>query len=210
MTDSAALPEVPGCDLLTAVRVWSSLKMNNMESRAEDRVEEVSTVVENTARDEQLLKEGRWKEDPGGFVVKAIVDGIWPEFLREQVAADVVTTNDAKTQPDIVIDIMRKNARAYRLVEDYEIWKTEKENRKLPVVHAVAAGMRSFMPSSGQHHDRQENRRSPPTAMPMLIEIDGDVNETCHRPPPQSEEQLKRDPKTADDVDGGMSEVRSG
>ncbi|CAM9866458.1 unnamed protein product, partial [Sphacelaria rigidula] len=63
----------------------NALKMNE-ETRASDRVEGVAEALElfiiEGGETRQLLNERRqWKQDVGLTVVKAMVGGIWPEFL---------------------------------------------------------------------------------------------------------------------------------
>lgn len=108
-----------------------TLRMNK-EGRASDRVEGVAEalelfIIEGEGKREVLNETGQWKQGVGTAVVKAMLSGVWPAFLRERVMVEIGFNDAAKANPDAVLDIMRRHAKAFRVVEEYLDWKSRSE-----------------------------------------------------------------------------------
>lgn len=97
----------------------------NKERCAADRVEGVVEALEryieeSGEKDHLLLEDGEWQPGPSAIIVKAMIRGIWLDFLPERISGDVEFTVDGKDDPDAILVIMRKYADAFRLIEEWE------------------------------------------------------------------------------------------
>ena len=81
--------------------------------------------IEKQQCHDRLIFRGRWRQAPGKVVADALVSGIWPVQLKQQIQADVAMSLNASHDPMYVLDIMRHRAERWKEVEIYQTYRRQ-------------------------------------------------------------------------------------